>query len=158
MEKPKLEKININDLEIVKKISVLNTVEGKEDFVNDFINDLVNLVEKSNTKDISNIGRKLQEKYGSDLFDVGGFPYEAFIDNIKKAQVVGVLVEALEKKLPQQQAEYVIHILMKISEDAGERETLWFNEDGRVVGQTHGIHFNQKKLEENKQEFLDSLE
>lgn len=149
---------NGNSLEVIKKISILNTVEGKEGFVNDFINDLADLVEKSNTKDIYLIGKKLREKYKSTLFDVGGSAYEVFVDNMKKAKAVGIFVKELEKILPQQKAKYVIHVLMKINDDFGERETLRFDEGGKVVGQAHGIHYNPKKLEENKHKFLDLLE
>lgn len=149
---------NRNSLEVAKKISILNTVEGKEGFVNDFINDLADLVEKSDTEDIYLIGQKLREKYNSTLFDIGGSPYDVFVSNMKKAKAVGIFVKELEKMLPQQKAKYVIHVLMKINDDVGERETLRFDENGKVVGQTHGIHYNPKKLEENKNEFLDSIE
>lgn len=149
------------NIEVSRKLSTLVLVEDQNDFVMDFVKDFINgmstLVAESDTKDIGDIGQELRKKYKASIFDVGGNPYEEFVKSMNKAKAVGIIVKDLEQLLPNQKAKYVMHVLMKISDDFGERYTFRFDGNGKVVSEAYQTHHKPKELEGDEEEYSSLL-
>lgn len=154
-----LEKYNKNSLDqsldIDSKIKIINGLESIDnDFINKFIKDLIFLVKNFDDKDLISETFKDKEK---SIFNPYDASCEALVDNIKKSKAIAIIINEINKVLPNQITKYRMHILMKLNNELGERFSVSFDENGKIIMMSEATHYKQQELEENRQNFLDSL-